>query len=275
MAIASNTNCKPSRSKKATSCSKIKVVPYDEMERLMNDYGALTAVRNRGVKPSKKGNEKGSNVNGVQVKRESIKRKFYRWFPDLEERFKHEDGQYNPIHGHEHEVSYRRVMRANSMQTVAKKRAVANKKNNCKKGGKVVEVQGDMKIELPRADQPLPELISSRGAVFHIPPPPKREVTFDEEQDIIASLVSEDEDESSTIDDCFHASEAIFDEVDKEFYGDELPSVVSMIESESSNYIEKNSLDVISSSSSSSSWEDDVELWDDGFFGIQFEPGNS
>jgi hypothetical protein len=262
MTIASNSTCKPSCSKKAC-CSKFKVVPYEEMERLMNVYGALTAVRNRGAKPSKKSSEKEGEDNGGQVKRESIKRKFYRWFPDLEDRFyRNEDGEYHPINGHENEVNYRKEMRGNSIESVAKKRAKSNQRNKYMKGG--VVAQEDMKIELPRADQPLPELGSSRGVLFHIPPPPTRKVTFEEQDIISSSLVSEDEDESSTIDSFFHASGAIFDEVNKEFYGEELP--FASIESESSNNeSEEKSSGVIIS-------EDDLELWDDGFFGIQFEP---
>jgi len=130
MAIASNTNnCKPCCSKKGTCSKKFKkVVPYEEMERLMNVYGALKAVRNRSAKSSK--NEDGKKEGegkGCQVKRESIKRKFYRWFPDLEQRFfRTEEGQYQPIHGHEQEVSYRKQMREKSFESVAQKRARAN-----------------------------------------------------------------------------------------------------------------------------------------------------
>jgi len=81
---------------------------------------------------------------------------------------------------------------------------------------------------------------------------------------ISSSLVSEDEDESSTIDNFFHASGAIFDEVNKEFYGEELPSASIECVSSNNDSVEK-SLGVTVS-------EDDLVLWDDGFFGIQFEP---
>lgn len=260
MAIASNSNCKPCCSKKGT-CSKVKkvikkVVPYEEMERLMNVYGALKAVRNRGAKPNKK---EGEGDSCQVVKRESIKRKFYRWFPDLDERFyRTENDQYQPIHGHEQEVKYRREMREKSFESVAKKRARANQKNNYLK-----KERG----ELPRGDQPLPELAGSSGTLL-IPSPPSRQVTFDAE-DIISSLVSEDEDESSTIDNSFLASGSIFDEVNKEFYGEELSP--SSIEIASSIHGEENALeiDVVGSdSSSSSSWDEDLELFGDGLFNI-------
>lgn len=257
MAIASNSNCKPCCSKKG-KCSKVKkekvikkVVPYEEMERLMNVYGALNAVRNRGAKLSKNEGE----GDGCQVvKRESIKRKFYRWFPDLEERFyRTENDRYQPIHGHEQEVKYRREMREKSFESVAQKRARSNKKN------KYLKKERD---ELPRGDKPLPELVGSSDSLI-IPPPPSRQVTF-EAEDIISSLVSEDEDEASTIDNCFHASGSIFDEVNKEFYGEELSS--SSIEIVSSTLSEENALEI--DSSSSSSWEEDLELFGDGLFNI-------
>ena len=235
----------------------------------MNVYGALKAVRNRSAKSSKKedgkkeGEDKGEGKGkGCQVKRESIKRKFYRWFPDLEQRFyRTEDGQYQPIYGHEQEVNYRKQMREKSFESVAQKRARANQRNNYLK-----KERG----ELPRGDQPLPELISSSGAVY-IPPPPSKKVAF-EAAIITSCLVSEDEEESSIIDNFFHASGSIFDEVNQEFYGEELPS--SSIEIDSTNFNdENNALEGIvigsgSSSSSSSSWEDDLELFGDGLLGI-------
>jgi len=256
MAIASNTNCKPCCSKKGTSCSKIKkVVPYEEMERLMNVYGALKAVRNRGAKPNKKDGE--NNNNCQVVKRDSIKRKFYRWFPDLEQRFsRSEDGKYQPIHGHEQEVKYRKEMREKSFESVAKKRARANQRNNYLK-----RERG----ELPRGDQPLPELVSSSGTLL-VPSLSNKKVTLEAEV-VISSLVSEDEDESSTIDNFFHASGSIFDEVNKEFYGEGL-SLSTTMEIDSSNFSEEKLLEGIVIGSDSSSWEDDLELFGDGLLNI-------
>jgi len=240
----------------------------------MNVYGALKAVRNRSAKSSKnedsnkddKGEGKGKG-KGCQVKRESIKRKFYRWFPDLEQRFfRTEEGQYQPIHGHEQEVSYRKQMREKSFESVAQKRARANQRNNYLK-----KERG----ELPRGDQPLPELISSSGAVYIPPPPPSKKVAF-EAAIITSCLVSEDEDESSIIDSFFHASGSIFDDVNEEFYGEELPSSSSSSSSieeiDFTNFSEGNNelegIAIGSGSSSSSSWEDDLELFGDGLLGI-------
>lgn len=207
----------------------------------MNVYGALKAVRNRGAKPSKNEGD-GSQV----VKRDSIKRKFYRWFPDLEERFyRTEKDQYLPINGHEQEIKYRKEMREKSSESVTQKRARANQKTKYLKM---------VRCELPRGDQPLPELVGGARGALIIPPPPSRQVTF-EADDIISSLVSEDEDESSTIDNTFYASGSIFDEVNKEFYGEEeeLPSA---------------SIDIVSSTLSSSSWEEDLELFGDDLLNI-------
>ena len=47
-----------------------------EMKRLMRAYGSLKCLRNRTPKDPDKA-----------AKVESVKRKFYRWFPDLDQRF--------------------------------------------------------------------------------------------------------------------------------------------------------------------------------------------
>lgn len=246
---SSNSKRKPSCTKKGAS-SKLKHVPYEEMERLMNTYGSIKSLRNRGVKSGK--------TNG-DLKKDSIKRKFYRWFPDLEERFcPDKDGRFQPIHGHEHEVKYRKEMRSKSSDLVAKKRAKTNKKNNTNVNGKLIlEKDGDM--SLPPADRPLPDICTSSSSRRPLPSPPNRKVTFND-QDIITSLVSEDEDEASVIDECFHASGAIFDEVNEEFYGDE----VEVCSSNSNDSDVDESLDAISSNVSV---EDDLELWGNGLIG--------
>jgi hypothetical protein len=245
---SSNSNRKPSCTKKGAS-SKLKHVPYEEMERLMNVYGSIKALRNRGVKSGK--------TNG-DLKKDSIKRKFYRWFPDLEERFcLDKDGRFQPIHGHEHEVKYRKEMRSKSSDLVAKKRAKTNKKNNTSVNGKLI-LERDDDMSLPPADRPLPDICTSSSR-RPLPSPPTRKVTFND-QDIITSLVSEDEDEASVIDESFHASGAIFDEVNEEFYGDEL----EVCSSNSNDSVIDESLDAISSNVS---MEDDLELWGNGLIG--------
>lgn len=99
-------NVKPKDPKRDTSVS------FDEMKRLMRVYGSLKCLRNRTPKDS-----------GKTVKLESIKRKFYRWFPDFEERFeKTPDGWYQPKIGHEQEMRYREEMRRQDQQVLVKKR---------------------------------------------------------------------------------------------------------------------------------------------------------
>mmetsp|Transcript_7310 Transcript_7310/g.13882 ORF Transcript_7310/g.13882 Transcript_7310/m.13882 type:complete len:258 (-) Transcript_7310:295-1068(-) len=57
------------------------------------------------------------------MKIDSVKRKFYRWFPDLEERFvKDKAGFYRPKFGHQFEMCYRQAMRAKDGETLSKKR---------------------------------------------------------------------------------------------------------------------------------------------------------
>ena len=229
----------------------------------MNVYGSIKSLRNRGTK-KKNGGEDEEVSACVEVKKDSIKRKFYRWFPDLEERFRrNKAGQYQPIHGHEYEIQYRKQMREKSTELVARKRASTNKRNNNQGSGRPI-VEEDTDLSLPRADKPVPVLNSSSSSSRGPVAPPTRMVTFND-QDIISSFVSEDEDESSTIDEFFHASGAIFDEVNEEFYGEESSS------GESNNSVVEESLDAISSSSSS--LEDDLELWGDGLMGISIEEG--
>ncbi|KAL3807747.1 hypothetical protein ACHAXA_008381 [Cyclostephanos tholiformis] len=88
-------------------------VPFDEMKRLMHVYGSLKCLRRRLPVDS-----------GRAAKAESIKRKFYRWFPDLEERFvRTEEGWYVPKAGHEVEMRYREAMRRGDQDCLVKKRS--------------------------------------------------------------------------------------------------------------------------------------------------------
>ena len=72
------TNQKPICVKKSTPVKKLRgkdAVPFEEMERLMNLYGPMKALRNRGA-PKKKGNAvEGGDGTKVAVKKDSIKRK--------------------------------------------------------------------------------------------------------------------------------------------------------------------------------------------------------
>lgn len=105
-AAPSKYNVKPKDPKRDTS------VPFDEMKRLMRVYGSLKCLRNRTPVDS-----------GRTAKVESIKRKFYRWFPDLDARFVRTiKGWYRPIVGHEEEMKYRESMRKGDQNTLVKKR---------------------------------------------------------------------------------------------------------------------------------------------------------
>ena len=104
---------KKARPVKPKDASRDTSVPFDEMKRLMRVYGSLKCLRNRLPVDA-----------GKAAKAESIKRKFYRWFPDLEERFvRTEDGWYRPKAGHEEEMQYREAMRRGDQDCLVKKRS--------------------------------------------------------------------------------------------------------------------------------------------------------
>lgn len=105
--VASHKNkMKPKDPKRDTSVS------FEEMKRLMRVYGPIKALRNRASKDTGKG-----------TKPESIRRKFYRWFPDFNERFvKTSDGWVTPKAGHQQEMQYRESMRKIDQEILVKKR---------------------------------------------------------------------------------------------------------------------------------------------------------
>ena len=121
---ASKTTSQTKYNKKPKDPKRDTSVPFDEMKRLMRVYGSLKCLRNRAPK--------GGGVDSQSTaKAESIKRKFYRWFPDLDERFvRTEDGWYVPIAGHEEEMAYRERMRKGDQDSLIKKR---NDKRSSKK----------------------------------------------------------------------------------------------------------------------------------------------
>mmetsp|Transcript_1448 Transcript_1448/g.2481 ORF Transcript_1448/g.2481 Transcript_1448/m.2481 type:complete len:235 (+) Transcript_1448:189-893(+) len=106
-AAASRKNTmKPKDPKRDTS------VTFEEMKRLMRVYGPIKALRNRASKDT-----------GKAAKPESIRRKFYRWFPDFAERFaKASEGWFMPNAGHEQEMQYRESMRKIDQDILVKKR---------------------------------------------------------------------------------------------------------------------------------------------------------
>ena len=105
-ALPRKNNMKPKDPKRDTSVS------FEEMKRIMRVYGPIKALRSRAVKDT-----------GTEAKPESIRRKFYRWFPDFAERFvKTSDGWFTPKAGHQQEMDYREAMREMDKQDMAKKR---------------------------------------------------------------------------------------------------------------------------------------------------------
>jgi len=110
-------NMKPRDTRRHTSIS------FDEMCRLMRVYGSLKCLRNRTTKTTKAKNN--NNVDECSsIKIDSTKRKFYRWFPDLDERFVRnlETGCYEPIAGHVNEMAYRESMRISDQNKLVMKR---------------------------------------------------------------------------------------------------------------------------------------------------------
>ena len=75
-------------------------------------YGPLKCLRNRTPVDS-----------GRTAKPDSIKRKFYRWFPDLDERFvRTPEGWFKPIAGHEEEMQRREELRKIDQEDLVRKR---------------------------------------------------------------------------------------------------------------------------------------------------------
>jgi len=97
--------------KKRESIKREPRIPFEEMKRLMRVYGPTKCLRHRKSKIQ-------GNANVL-----SVKRKFYRWFPDLEERFEKTDlGWYKPRIGHEAEMKYREELRRKDQELLTLKR---------------------------------------------------------------------------------------------------------------------------------------------------------
>lgn len=110
----------PAPAKKSTNTTRGKYVKrvhpvsFDEMKRLMRVYGPIKCLRNRLNSQSRP---------GAITKDTSIKRKFYRWFPDFNERFElTPEGWFSPKFGHEYEMKYREAMRLSDQKVLVKKR---------------------------------------------------------------------------------------------------------------------------------------------------------
>ena len=106
--------------KKKRTAKKDRGIPFEEMRRLMTTYGSIKCLRKR---------QKKSASEDDCTKIDSVKRKFYRWFPDLDERFtRHVNtGMYFPNAGHEAELQYRQMMRMKDGQNLSQKRAACRK----------------------------------------------------------------------------------------------------------------------------------------------------
>jgi len=98
--------------KKRESTKRQPRINYEEMKRLMRVYGPTKCLRYRKSKLQ-------GNTNAL-----SVKRKFYRWFPDIEERFEKTDlGWYKPRIGHEAEMKYREELRRKDQKLLTSKRS--------------------------------------------------------------------------------------------------------------------------------------------------------
>lgn len=103
------------KSKRGTYNKHIHPVSFDEMKRIMRVYGPIKCLRQRNSSTHLKSHTKDT----------SIKRKFYRWFPDFNERFEMtEGGWFMPKYGHEEEMKYRKAMRKSDQQVLIKKRSL-------------------------------------------------------------------------------------------------------------------------------------------------------
>ena len=115
-----------------------------EMRRLMAVYGPTKCLR------------KGPSTNALPLKADSAKRKFYRWFPDLDERFVRDAaGRYAPKAGHEAEIRYREEMRAKDGEALAKKRSRCRKRRQ--EGGESVAKKAKVEVD-EVASAPMPSI---------------------------------------------------------------------------------------------------------------------
>ncbi|KAL9189380.1 hypothetical protein ACHAXT_009055 [Thalassiosira profunda] len=176
-------------------------VPLEEMRRLMAVYGSLKCLRKRRAAPGSPA------ACDVPLKADSLKRKFYRWFPDLDARFSRDrTGFYTPKHGHEAEIRYREEMRAKDGEALAQKRA------RCRKG---VKRGGGVKVErVPLKNAPKKKVLA-RAVTMEagMPMPPLPAIRLEvEDPDSFSS------DGEEVVDRSFVAERNIFDDVEKTFF---------------------------------------------------------
>eukprot|EP00581_Thalassiosira_minuscula_P007132 CAMPEP_0183702966 /NCGR_PEP_ID=MMETSP0737-20130205/891_1 /TAXON_ID=385413 /ORGANISM="Thalassiosira miniscula, Strain CCMP1093" /LENGTH=310 /DNA_ID=CAMNT_0025929657 /DNA_START=125 /DNA_END=1057 /DNA_ORIENTATION=- len=241
-------------------------VPFDEMRRLMKVYGSLKCLRKRQA------------AGGAEnAKIDSVKRKFYRWFPDLEERFeKDKDGCYRPKLGHEAELLYREEMRAKDGKTTASKRVTCRKQRHGRtKQAKVVRSKNDNDHKHGNDEQ---KIISSQSAdttststststntskksIDSSSTSSDQESMYGEEMEINLEFNHEHDLIASTsiaadvepLDRTFIAEEGIFDDVEKSFYGSIMQSCPSLQRSSCSSSSEEDQGSICSWASDSPS----------------------
>ncbi len=179
-------------------------------------------------------------------------RRFYRWFPNFEERFvKDETGHYQPIHGHEYEMKYRQEMRNKSVEDVTAKRSYAitrrnyEKKNNISRSSSSSnnttktnnrsnsssnsKIPNDIQINTSNITVPSPATTQSeknKDSFFfnngnRAPSPlsflqePANRVVSEDEEDTILSLVSQTGEEIAASSELKNLNLHLFDEVDQ------------------------------------------------------------
>lgn len=210
--MKANTITKKTKSAKRTD----RGVPFGEMRRLMAIYGSIKCLRKR------------QSPIGEDTKIDSVKRKFYRWFPDLEERFiRDENGVYLPKAGHQFELRYREEMRTKDGEILAKKRTMCRKDRKGGKGGKAKRTKPVAfplpSIILPGRVSPVSVDLAEDGC-SSIPPPSIQEagiidmdITLDFDHDLQASsAITAD---TEPVDRSFIAEKEIFDHVEESFFG--------------------------------------------------------
>ena len=205
-------------------------VAFSEMLRLMNTYGSVKCLRNHQKK-------KGDDVNNA--KEDSVRRKFYRWFPDLDERFERDhEGIHHPKLGHEFEVDYRERMRKLDGEILAAKRTGSRKEHllNPKRPRPRDPHKGSKKaMILDRACRASILTVTSNDGAS--PTPVLSALPAQEKDDMVASTllsVHENLQEPAAItsdieplDLSFIAEEGIFDDVETSFFSSSSPECPS------------------------------------------------
>lgn len=224
----------PNKKIKATSATR-RVgggIPIDEMRRLMRVYGSIKCLRKR--------QKTGDETKNAKI--DSIKRKFYRWFPDFDERFERVDAgsspgggyYYRPKFGHKAEIKYREEMRARDGEVLTRKRVTRRRQR--RHDGVCTTMMSAIKEEPVTSEfstvstnfcARLSPIFSPRAVVSPLSFPKREEewsvgsraieLEFDNDRLASAGVVADIE----PLDGSFTAERGIFDAVDRSFYGGE------------------------------------------------------